>query len=173
MTQYSKRIVIIHWLTLALLIVAWFLGENAHDARHDKVATLMDYYVHVSVGGTILLLTLTRLFYRNVDGTPPAMGNTPLDKAAKVAHYLLYTLLVLLPVSGVLQVVTSDLGKALLSGDVTLLPKNFDGVIAHDVHEILVTTLIVLVAMHLLGAIKHQFIDKDGLMKRMSPRRKI
>ena len=101
------------------------------------------------------------------------MGNTPLDKAAKGVHYLLYALLVLLPVSGVLQVVTSDLRKALFSGDVTLLPKNFDGVIAHDVHEILVTTLIVLVAMHLLGAIKHQFIDKDGLMSRMSLRRKI
>jgi len=164
--------VIVHWLTLALLIVAWYLGESAHDARHDEVVTLTDYIVHISVGGTILLLLLARLYFRRKDGTPPAMGDTPLDKAAKGIHYLLYTLLVLLPVSGMMQVVTSDVGKALLAGDAKMLPKKFDGVFAHVVHEQLVNVLIVLVALHILGAIKHQFISKDGLMSRMSLRRK-
>ncbi len=172
MTQYSKRMVIVHWLTLALLIAAWFLGESVHDARHDAGAPLAGYIVHALVGGTILLLLLARLYFRSRDGTPPAMGNTPLDKAAKGVHHLLYALLVLLPVSGTMQIVTSDVGKALLAGDAALLPKKFEGVTAHVVHEQLVTVLIVLVVLHLLGAIKHQFIMKDGLMGRMSLRRK-
>lgn len=172
MTQYSKRMVIVHWLTLALLIAAWFLGESVHDARQDEVATLTGYIVHASVGGTILLLLLARLYFLRKDGTPPAMGDTPLDKAAKGVHYLLYTLLVLLPVSGMMQIVTSDVGKALLAGDAAMLPKKFEGVVAHEVHETLVTVLVVLVVLHILGAIKHQFITKDGLMERMSLRRK-
>ena len=172
MTQYSKRMVIVHWLTLALLIAAWFLGEAAHDARHDEVATIQGYVIHALVGGSIFLLVLARLFFRRKDGTPPVSGNTPMDKMAKGIHHLLYTLLVLLPVSGMMQIITSDVGKALLAGDATLLPKKFEGVVAHEVHETLVTVLIVLVVVHLLGAIKHQFITKDGLMDRMSLRRK-
>jgi len=71
-----------------------------------------------------------------------------------------------------MTVVTSDVGKALLAGDATLLPKKFTGIAPHEVHEILVTVLIVLVVVHILGAIKHQFIMKDGLMERMSLRKK-
>ncbi len=172
MTQYSKRMVIAHWLTLVLLLAAWYLGDAAHDARHEKVATLMNYILHMSVGAAILLLMLTRLVFRSKDGTPVQAGVTPLDKIAKGMHHLLYVLLILLPVSGVVQAVTSDVGKALLAGDVTLLPKDFKGVVAHDVHETLVTVLIVLVALHILAALKHQFIDKNDLMSRMSLRRK-
>jgi cytochrome b561 len=164
--------VIVHWLTLALLVAAWFLGESVHDARHDSGATLTGYIVHAAVGGTLLLLLLARLYFRRRDGTPPVVGDTQLDKAAKGVHYLLYALLVLLPVSGMMQILTSDVGKALLAGDAALLPKKFDGVTAHVVHEQLVNVLIVLVALHILGTIKHQFIIKDGLMSRMSLRRK-
>ncbi len=95
-----------------------------------------------------------------------------MDKAAKGIHHLLHTVLIVLPVSGVVTVATSDVGKALQAWDASLLPKKFSGVFAHDVHETLVTVLIVLVIVHVLGAIKHQFIMKDGLMERMSLRRK-
>jgi len=172
MKQYSKRMVIVHWLILLLVVAAWFLGEAAHDARHDGVATLSGYMIHAMVGASVLLLTLVRLFFRSKDGTPPPVGNTPMDKVAKGIHYLLYLLLVLLPLSGSMQVLTSDVSKALLAGDASLLPHKFDGVPAHEVHEVLVTVLIVLVVVHVLGAVKHQFIMKDGLMERMSLRRK-
>lgn len=174
MKQYSKRMVIVHWLTLALLIAAWLLGEELAEATDESKATLAGYIAHMLVGGTILLLTATRLIFRSKDGTPPAAGNTPMDKMAKGIHHLLYTLLVLLPVSGMVTVITSDAGKALLAGDAALLPKEdgFEHVFAHEVHEVLVTVLIVVVVVHLLGALKHQFIAKDGLMDRMSLRRK-
>ncbi len=71
-----------------------------------------------------------------------------------------------------MTILTSNAGKALLAGDVTMLPTNFDGVTAHDVHELLVTVLIVLVILHVLGAIRHQFIMKDGLMARVSLRKR-
>jgi len=172
MKQYSKRMVIVHWLILALLVVAWFLGEAAHDARKAGGAALMDYAIHGLVGGTIFLLALARLYFRRKDGTPPPMGNTPMDKVAKGIHHALYLVLLLLPFSGFMQVVTSKVCDALRAWDATLLPAKFTGVPAHEVHEVLVNVLIVLVVVHVLGAVKHQFIMKDGLMERMSLRRK-
>ncbi len=172
MTQYSKRMVIVHWLTLALLASAWFLGHELDEARHEAGATIAGYIAHALVGGAVLLFTVARLYFRSKDGTPPPVGQSLMDKVAKGIHHGLYALLVLLPASGVMTVMNSDVGKALMSGDATLLPKKFTGVPAHEVHEILVTVLIVLVAVHMLGALKHQFIAKDGLMERMSLRRK-
>lgn len=172
MTQYSKRMAIIHWLTLALLIVAWFIGDELDEARHEKGAALAGYAVHALVGGVVLLLVLVRLYFRRKDGTPPPMGDALLDKAAKGVHHALYMVLIVLPLSGVMTIATSAVGKALMAGDATLLPRKFSGVAAHNAHEMLVTVLIVLVGVHILGAIKHQFIMKDGLMERMSLRRK-
>lgn len=174
MTQYSNRMVLIHWLTLVLLVAAWFLGDELADATDESSATIAGYLVHGLVGGAVLLLTVARLFFRSRDGTPPDLGQTPMDKLAKGVHHLLYTVLFVLPVSGIVTVMTSDAGKALLSGDASLLPKEdgYENVFAHEVHEVLVTALILLVAVHLLGALKHQFITKDGLMERMLPKRK-
>lgn len=174
MTQYSKRMVIVHWLTLALLIAAWYLGDSLGDATDDSKATLAGYIVHISVGGTILLLTIFRLFFRRQDGIPAPIGDTPMDRLAKAVHYLLYLLLFVLPVSGVIILLTSKAGPALLAFDATMLPKEhgYRGVFAHEVHEQSVNVLIALAVIHILGAIKHQFITKDGLMQRMMLRRK-
>lgn len=172
--QYSKRMVIAHWLTLAMLVVAWLLGEELAEATDESKATIAGYILHMLAGGTVLLLTVSRFIFRNKDGVPPALGQTLMDKVAKGAHHLLYTLLIVLPVSGMMTVLTSDAIKGLLAGDASLLPKEegYEHVFPHEVHEVLVTVLIVVVAFHILGAIKHQFIDKDGLMERMKLRRK-
>ena len=174
MTQYSKRMVIVHWLTLVLFIAAWFLGEDLAEATDESKATLAGYIVHMAVGGTILLLTLYRLYFRSKDGIPVPLGDTTMDKLAKGVHYLLYSVLFVLPVSGILIILNSKAGTALLAGDANLLPKEhgFKDVFSHEVHEVLVNVLIVLVVVHILGAIKHQFINKDGLMERMMLRRK-
>jgi len=171
MTQYSKRMVIVHWLTLALLIVAWYLGHELDEARHEEGAKLIGYVVHALIGGTILLLVLARLYFRSKDGVPAPLGDTSTDKLAKGVHHLFYVVLVVLPVSGVATVATSEVGKALKAWDASLLPKKFSGILAHNVHETLVTVLIALVIVHVLGALTHQFILKDGLMKRMSLRK--
>jgi cytochrome b561 len=166
--------VIAHWLTLAMLAVAWLLGEELAEATDESKATIVGYILHMLAGGTVLLLTVSRFIFRNKDGVPPALGQTLMDKVAKGAHHLLYTLLIVLPVSGVMTVLSSDAIKGLLAGDASLLPKEegYEHVFAHEVHEVLVTVLIVVAAFHILGAIKHQFIDKDGLMERMKLRRK-
>ncbi len=174
MTQYSKRMVIVHWLTLGLLIAAWLLGEELAEATDENAATVIAYLLHASAGAAVLLFTISRLMFRRKDGTPPPVGHGAMDKVATGIHHALYTVLFLLPVSGMMTILTSDAGKALLTGDASLLPKDggYEHVFAHEVHEVMVSLLIVLVVVHVLGAIKHQFLMKDGLMGRMMLRRK-
>jgi cytochrome b561 len=171
---YSKRMVIIHWLTLLLLIVAWYLGDALIDARIEKNATLIGYFAHALMGGAILLLTILRMTFRGVDGTPPPVGNSVMDIVARGVHHGLYVLLILLSITGFMTLLTSTVGMALVTNTAILLPAEYTGpsVIPHSVHEILVTVMMVVVLVHILGAIKHQFIMKDGLMRRMSLRRK-
>ncbi len=172
MTQYSNRMVVIHWLTLILVITAWYLGYSLDEAREEHGATLTGYLAHAMAGITVLLLTMIRWLFRRMDGTPPPMGNTLMDKVAKGVHHALYLMLIIVPASGVITAAASGVSKALLTGNAALLPKNYDSVAAHDVHEILVNVLIVLVVVHVLGAIMHQFIMKDSLMERMSLHKK-
>ncbi len=167
MNQYSTRMVVAHWLTLLLLIAAYCLGEEAHDARKEGGATIAMYVAHSLVGGAVVLVTLLRLFFRKSDGVPAPVGTGMMDKVAKGIHHALYLVLFLLPFSGMMQVLNSDLFKAITTGDPMLLPKKFTGVAAHEVHEVLVTVLMVLVVVHVVGALKHQLVMKDGLMKRM------
>ena len=171
MKQYSKRVVMAHWLTLILVIIAWYLGEDLAEATDDHKSTLAGFIFHMSAGGLVFLVTIVRLYFRSHDGVPPPMGTTLIDKIAKGIHHALYTALVLLPLTGIGIVLSSSVGKALLTGNAALLPKDFDDVFIHEVHEALVSVLIGLVVVHVLGAIKHHFIDKDGLMERMSLRR--
>ena len=174
MVPYSRRMVIIHWLTLLLLIVAWYLGVALIDARIEKNATLIGYFAHALMGGAILLLTILRMTFRGVDGTPPPLGNSVMDIVARGVHHGLYVLLILLSITGFMTLLTSTVGMALVTNAAILLPAEYTGpsVIPHSVHEILVTVMMVVVLVHILGAIKHQFIMKDGLMRRMSLRRK-
>ncbi len=174
MKQYSKRMVVIHWLTLIMVILAWYLGDSLDEARHEKSATLIGYLAHAMVGGIVLLMTVFRWIFRGVDGTPPPVGNSMMDLAAKGVHHLLYLLLFLLPATGFMTILASGVGMALLAGDASMLPTKYTGpgILPHTAHEILMNVLIVAVVVHVLGAIKHQFIMKNGLMERMSLRRK-
>ncbi|MFM2397702.1 MAG: hypothetical protein RLZZ144_952 [Pseudomonadota bacterium] len=172
MEKYSNRLVIVHWLTLVLLVVSWFLGDSLDEARENGGATIAAYVTHAAIGASVMLLTLMRLAFRRQDGVPTALGNTPMDKMAKGIQHFLYLVLVLIPFSGVMQVLGSAVGKAIIAGDAALLPSKFNGLFAHEAHGVLVNVLIVLVLIHLLGALKHQFVLKDGIMNRMSLRNK-
>ncbi len=174
MEPYSRRMVVAHWLTLALLVVVWYLGEMLVDARLAKAAPLIGYFAHAVLGGAILFLTILRLTYRSVDRVPPPVTNTPIEMVGRGVHYTLYILLVLVAVSGFMVLLTSSVGEALVTGAEIVLPYEYTGpsTIPHVVHETLVTLGIAFIVLHIVGASRHQFILRDGLMRRMWFRRK-
>lgn len=171
---YSKRMVKMHWLTLVLVVVAWYLGDTLVDERNEKSATMAGYLAHALVGGTVMVATTLRMIYRSVDSMPQQVSNSLMDMLAKGIHHALYVLLMLMPLTGFMTLLTSEVGDALVTVNAKLLPEKFTGpsLISHVSHDILMTVLMVVVAIHMMGVVWHQFIMKDGLMKRMSLRRK-
>jgi cytochrome b561 len=123
-----------------------------------------------SLGVTIFALILFRLFWR-ITHKPPALLSSYKAverKIANGAHHLLYLLMVMLPLSGIIMAVYSKYGikwfglefiKGLDNKDIRELFK--------EVHEIVGIVILLVIIVHILGALKHKFIDKDDTLKRM------
>ena len=96
-----------------------------------------------------MLFALWRLSIRARRGAPAMVGDSAAQRAlAKVAHVGLYALMILMPLSGSMAW--------------------FGGVdLAAQGHNVLKIVLLALVALHVLGALYHQFVLKDGLINRM------
>ena len=133
------------------------------------------YFVHKSVGVTVLLLVLFRLAWRIRHPWPPLPDEMPSGQIllARVNHVLLYTMLIVMPVSGFVFTAAGGfpvpyLGLIELSG---LLPKNKDlSKAAEAVHLTAQWVIYALVALHVAGALYHLLVRKDGVFQRMLPR---
>ncbi len=153
-TGYSRAQIALHWGILLLLGVSYVSSDKmkaAWGAIHEgRDAFGTTAAAHVWVGVAVLVLALVRVAIRLTRGAPdlPAGGHPVANLIAKLTHLGLYALLVLLPVSGLIAW--------------------FGGVdAASEVHEVAFNLGIALVILHVVGALYHQFVLKDGLMDRM------
>lgn len=162
----------LHWVIVGLVIVQVTLGKLADDLPLglDKLALLAR---HKSVGITILGLAVIRLAWRLIDRPPPP---PPMPRwqffTSRLTHAAFYVLLFAMPLSGWLMSSASNypvswFGFVQLPDFVAPDPDLKD--LLEDVHETLAKTLIVLAILHTAAALKHQFIDRDGLLMRMLP----
>lgn len=177
--RYSTVAIVLHWAIAALLVFEVGLGLNMDDARGAAKFTV--FQLHKSVGITILLLVTLRVLWRLMR-RPPPLGTAGWERAlALIVHGLFYILLFALPLSGWLIVSTSKIAvPTLLYGSVPWphLPgfasmeasaKQGWNAAGEFVHHNLVNLLYALVALHVAGALKHHFVDRDGDMARMTP----
>jgi cytochrome b561 len=119
----------------------------------------------------ILILVLVRIYFRKKDGEPaPANANPLLNKLATATHGLLNISLIVVAISGTVTVATSGVIEALKRSDPSLLP-DFEKVGAREVHEILISVMLLLLALHVVATLYHQFIVKDNLMRRIMIKR--
>ncbi len=170
-TRYTTTAISLHWL-IALLIVAGFaLGLYMVDLKisPDK---LRYYSWHKWLGITVLALAVMRLLWRLTHKPPPLPAGTPRwqVQAASAGHWALYALLFAIPLSGWAYSSASGYPVVYL-GQLPLpdwVPK--DKALASqmkEIHDLLTTVLMIVVGVHVLAAVKHHFIDHDGLLHRM------
>lgn len=170
-SAYGWLAIALHWL-MALMIFGLFgLGLYMVELTYYDAWYKGSLDLHKSVGLVVALLLLLRIVWRWRNPAPAALpGPRWEQRAAHGAHLLLYGLMVLLVVSGYL-ISTAD-GRAIeVFGWVSVpaLPWAVDKQedIAGEIHEILAWSLMALVALHLLAALKHHFINKDRTLTRM------
>ena len=167
--RYHTALVTLHWLLALLLIVALLMGtfalKTVPNSSPDKIDALRG---HMIAGGLILVLTLTRLVVRlkTAHPAPASTGNALLDRLAPATHWALYLLVLLMAGSGVAMSVLAGL-PGIVFGGVGTLPVNFDALPPRAVHGIVAKLLMLFIAMHFAAALYHQFIKRDGLLRRM------
>lgn len=170
--RYGSVAQFLHWSVVLLLVAQVTLGKIAHElpAGLERLVVMSR---HKSLGITILGIALLRLAWRWLDAppAPPPMPRWQL-LAARFNHWALYALLFALPLSGWL---TSSAANHPVSwwGLVQLpdfvAPDERLEEFLEETHELLVNALYVLVGLHVAAALKHQFLDRDGLLMRMVP----
>ena len=172
-TRYSYGAMFFHWVIAVAVIVNWRLVENAHDLKGAARGDLMND--HKALGITILVLTVARLLWRWTHPRPPLAEHlASWEKAlAKITHFIFYFLLIALPLGGWLA--NSFAGNSVdFFGLFTIgaLPvgesRQTAGTI-YGFHETGANILLILVALHVVGVIKHMVIDQDGQLWRMLP----
>jgi cytochrome b561 len=174
MERYTIPAIILHWLIALLIVCAFVLGLVMTDIPGLTPTKLKYYSWHKWLGITVLALAAARLLWRLKQKPPalPAGMSAKQVKAAEAGHWLLYILMFAVPISGYLY--TTAAGVPVVYLGLIQIPSLFDASPAlkealKPLHYWLNMLLAAVVAGHVLAALKHQFIDKDGLLKRMLP----
>jgi len=160
--RYSPLWVTLHWVVALLIFLVFYLGISTEDVSLTTEAGILRW--HMPLGITVLLLMLVRIFVRWRTPHPEAVtaGNAFLDKIGQLTHYLLYALAILMPLTGLALSAAFNLVPAVFGGQGEL-PRELNPML----HGLIDPLLALLILLHILAALYHQFIRKDNLMARM------
>ena len=170
--RYSIIAMLLHWAIAIAVIVNWRIAESAEHLPDAERGAVMAN--HFALGMLILVLTVLRIIWRLINPPPPKGRHLqPWERLlATITHSAFYVLLISLPLLGWIGMSGYDYAIDMFGVVWPVLPVGFGeervGQII-DVHATLGTVMLVLIALHILGALKHTFIDKDGNLFRMLP----
>ena len=158
---------------MLLIINQWVIAERA-DGLPNGLAKLQVLAWHKSFGITILMLAAIRLVWRLMNPTPDLIAETkPWERVlAKLSHLLLYALIFAMPLTG--WMMSSARNFPVSWFKLFQLPdlvapgeQTFHQML--DLHHLLFKVLVGVALLHIAGALKHHFYDKNDVLKRMLP----
>jgi cytochrome b561 len=179
--RYTRTAVALHWVIAFLIACNVILAIGAGYVPDAWVRPMID--LHKSFGITVLGLALARLFWRLTHRPPPLPATyRPWEqRAAHAAHLALYLLIFAMPVTGWIH---DSAWRAAAShpmklywvipwfrlGFITSLDpatkETFHSLFG-EIHTLLSYALYGVLGLHVLGALKHQVIDKHPELQRM------
>jgi cytochrome b561 len=159
----------LHWIIVLLIINQWVIAERAEELK--GLAKLPVLALHKSFGMTILMLAIIRLVWRWMNPVPDLTAETkPWERVlARISHVLLYALIFAMPLSGWMMSSARNFPvswfKLFQFPDWWRRPiRPFTRCTFHLLFRVLVVA-----ALHIAGALKHHFIDRNDVLKRMLP----
>ncbi|NSX54502.1 cytochrome b/b6 domain-containing protein [Parasulfitobacter algicola] len=188
-TSYGTLAKSFHWAIVLLILTVIPLGVIGHNIAHQiedpSIATTQDqvelaaflFSMHKTIGVTIFFLALGRILWTITQPKPaPLASHKPIEHfAAATVHWLLYASLVLVPMTGWIHHAATT-GFAPIwwpfGQSLPFVPK--DPSIAHtfaSLHMIFERVLVLAFLLHVAGALKHHFVDRDATLRRMLPGR--
>ena len=170
--RYTRTAIALHWIAALLIVCNLALGITMINLALSPF-TLRLYGWHKWIGITVFLTAAARLAWRwaNPPPSPVAMPEWQ-RRAAAATHVALYVLMFAIPFSG--WVYSSSTGVSVIYFDLVPLPDLVAkdktlAVVLKAVHGTLNFTLLALVIVHAGAALRHGFVDRDGVLPRMLP----
>lgn len=175
---YSRVTKLLHWAMVAALLVQFVLGY-AIDRFDDLLEWSVDRWLggeeeglvvlHAAIGAGILLLALVRVVWRRVAGLPPwAPGLS--ERERRLAHrveQVLYWTMFLIPLTGLVLLFASGESWDIGAGEWQAPYELVDDDLALGAHIATHLVFFGALAAHVGLVLKHQFVDRDGLLRRM------
>lgn len=173
-SKYSKVAIALHWILAALIISNFVLANMAEDLARELRGAYMN--PHKAIGISILLFSVFRLYWR-MGHRPPPLPDAISEwqaKLGKFVHAIFYFLIIAVPLSGWIMASAHPQAPPIsFFGlfDFSLPIGRDKGVagFAYETHEILTKPLAILIILHVLAALKHQFADRLPFIQRMFP----
>ena len=168
--RYGNLAVAMHWLSAGLILTQVYLGFAFGNFPKGSDERTELFTAHKTVGVVILLLALTRLAVRLIDAPPPYPADFPKweRRVAVWTHRMFYFLMIALPVTGLAAV-----SKGAKSGMTELFGGTWFPVVPipaiGELHEPLAFAMIGLLVLHILAALKNQFVTGGPVADRMPP----
>ena len=167
---YTGGSIALHWIVALGVLFMLTLGYIIVFTPGEEAGPLI--WLHTSVGALVLIAAWFRVVWRTRRGLPPVTPeHKPWErKLARASHYTLLTLLFLIPLTGYLT--ANFLEEPIAFFGLFNIPKLF----AHDqtllttfftIHRWLAFILTGVLVLHLAGAFKGQFVNRDGTLSRM------
>lgn len=181
--RYGAVAMSLHWLIAAMILFMLGLGLFMTNLDEADERTFPLFQLHKSIGLTILMLSLVRLVWRLANPIPalPSRMGAWEGFAARGVHVLFYVLMIAIPLMGWATVSSAPLAVPTMwfglfewphipfLADLPRAEKRMvEGPFA-TTHAVLALSMLGLVALHAAAALKHQFRDKDDVLKRMLP----
>lgn len=169
---FHARARLLHWMMAPLVVAMLFIGIGMLSTTSSAYALLLA--IHKPLGAAILVLVLLRIHTRFRHRPPPLPSDLPRlqRRAATLSHWLLYALLLLMPVSGWAMLSAAGYPVTLLAG-IRLPP-----IAPHDAglfawlrgaHHWLALLLFATFLLHLAAALFHALVRRDGVLASMAP----
>jgi cytochrome b561 len=192
--RYTKTAIVLHWLialgVFGMFALAWYMTGLPREAPKQMAYDLFDlgiytwqladaasprafyFNLHKSIGITLFALIIIRVLWR-ITHKPPALLTSYKAWERQLstgAHHLLYLLMIVMPASGLIMSVSGEYGVKWFGLDfISGLNNKSLREIFHETHEIAAILFLLIIGLHIIGALKHKFIDKDETMNRILP----
>lgn len=169
--RYGVVAMLLHWGMAVLIVGLLILGLYMTDLPVGTTK-LKFYGWHKEFGFLVLTLALVRFAWRWINILPRLPDSMPQWQkiGARVSHWAFYGFMFALPISGWLM--TSAAGFPVSFFGLFVIPNLIEPneaqrLLFAEIHEWLAYGLITTIGIHVAAALKHHFIDKDDILRRM------
>ena len=174
-SRYTTAAIVFHWIVAILVFTMIGLGLFMTDIPKGTPDRAFYFNLHKSIGITTALLVIVRLWWRARNPPPPLPASMPgwEIQAAKINHALLYTCLIVMPLSGFAASQFTKYGVTYFGWKIPSMGSENKVVydLLQGIHGVTAAILIAVVVIHVLAALKHLLIDRDSVFQRMLPGR--